>query len=854
MSAGGDNLGRGHAVGERSAAQFAYQPLVAVVVALAAGIVLDRYGRPELLSSWGDAAPTWLAAWWLGAAACLACWWAVWRRRREVPSAWLLLVAVALSGAAWHDLCWNFFSQHEIARFARARSRPACVEVIAGQAPARMPAPRPTALRPIPTGERSRLDVSLAAIRDGTRWLPASGNGRLVVDGPLSGVRAGDRLQVFARLRGPSPPRSPGESDFAEYARAERRLVLLRSESAECVTVQPAGGVGAGLEQAIDLVRRQGRQLIDRFVGPQRAGLAAAILLGSREGMPSEESTSYMITGTIHVLVVSGLHVGILAMGLYGLAWFGWLPRRAALATIVVVVVLYALVADARPPVVRAAVLTVLWCVAAWGGRRSLGFNLLATAALVILAVNPADLFRVGPQLSFLAVATLMWVERARLRRRGGGDRLDELIAAARPWWVRAVTWFGRWTSRLWIAIGAVWLATLPLVLYRFHVVTPVAVVISPIVWLLVLAALWSGFVMLVCGWLIAPLGAVAGGVCNASLAGLERLVDWAGTVPSPGHFWAPAPAWWWVLVFYLALLTVTLWGRRLVAPRWQLAGLCIWILVGVAPPLARAATRDQIDVSFVAVGHGTCVVLEAPGGETVLYDAGALASPQAVTQTIADYLWYRGIWHVDAIVLSHADVDHYNAVPGLLERFRVGVVYVSPMMFDGFGTSGDSRALGELHAAIDGAGVPIREIWSGDRLRVGAEVAVEVLHPPRRSVLVGDNANSVALSVEYAGRRVLLPGDLESPGLNDLLAELPLDCDILMAPHHGSRRSDPPGLAAWSTPEWVVVSGPAGADVALVTRTYVAAGARVLHTYDNGTVALAIAGDRPISVRSYRE
>ena len=91
-------------------------------------------------------------------------------------------------------------------------------------------------------------------------------------------------------------------------------------------------------------------------------------------------------------------------------------------------------------------------------------------------------------------------------------------------------------------------------------------------------------------------------------------------------------------------------------------------------------------------MGHGTCVVLETPDGQTLLYDAGSLGPPEFATESVAGYLWQRGIMRIDGIILSHADVDHYNAVPGLLERFRVGAVYVSPVMFDWYGATGPER------------------------------------------------------------------------------------------------------------------------------------------------------------------
>ena len=154
--------------------------------------------------------------------------------------------------------------------------------------------------------------------------------------------------------------------------------------------------------------------------------------------------------------------------------------------------------------------------------------------------------------------------------------------------------------------------------------------------------------------------------------------------------------------------------------------------------------------------------------------------------------------------MLSHADADHYNALPGLLQKFSVGVVYVSPVMFE----RADRRARSCCGGSIERPACRCARLPRGDRLRRPAGCRLEVSHPPREGVLGSDNANSIVLAIEYQGRRILLTGDLESPGLDDVLAEEPYDCDILMAPHHGSRYSDPPGMARWSTPEWVVISG----------------------------------------------
>jgi competence protein ComEC len=201
----------------------------------------------------------------------------------------------------------------------------------------------------------------------------------------------------------------------------------------------------------------------------------------------------------------------------------------------------------------------------------------------------------------------------------------------------------------------------------------------------------------------------------------------------------------------------------------------------------------------------------------------------------------------LDAVVLSHADADHYNALAELLERFSVGVVYVSPVMFED-----ESKALTALRVAIKDAGVPIREIRAGDRLDVRGATQIEVLHPPRHGIIGSDNANSIVLRIDHAGKTILLPGDLESPGLDDVLAEEPLDCDVVLAPHHGSGNSNPPGFAIWSSPNWLVVSGDPGEGDPVTIAAYANAGARVLHTAASGAVRVVVQNGQ-LEIRTWR-
>ena len=118
------------------------------------------------------------------------------------------------------------------------------------------------------------------------------------------------------------------------------------------------------------------------------------------------------------------------------------------------------------------------------------------------------------------------------------------------------------------------------------------------------------------------------------------------------------------------------------------------------------------------------------------------------------------------------------------------------------------------------------------------------MLHPDRQGVAGRDNANSILLAVEHDHWRILLPGDLESPGLEAVLAGTSYDCDVLLAPHHGSPTSDPLGFAAWCTPQWVVVSGERRDTDSSIVSTYQQQGARVVCTATQGAIRFALTSE----------
>ena len=734
------------------------RPLLLAMLAWAAGILADRYGDVPL------------AVWWWSATALLLV--AVVFRHLGKPQGFAtgLLLAILCVGGSWHHLHWNFVAHDSLGRFAREASRPACVEGVAVNRMMWSPAPTPDPLRAMPVGPMGEVLVRVTRVRDGQHWRETSGHCRLRVAGGLVDVTAGDRLRVFALLGKTPPALNPGQYDWARAERRAGRYCDLYCRAPECISVVEAAAVSP-ISRWIDLARQRCEWRLTKYVGEENSDLALAVLLGERERLEDTTTDAFLETGTVHLLVVSGLHVGMLAFVIWAVVSSGFLSRRWGLVITALLVIAYAAIAGGRPPVIRATVLILLGLGSLWFARRATMTNLLAVAALVVLIYNPSELFRGGTQLSFLCVAVLAGFGRVIDRRRAGEGQADQQAAPRRlkrlihenaPGYQQALRWGTTKIGQLTLASFLVWVIAAPLVAYHFHIATPIGVAITPIIWPLIAGALITGFSICAVGWLLPPLGELLGAICSWCLGTTEFIVKEAIQL-DVGSLYCPGPALWWLWGFYVGLAVLTLIPSLHIRWPWQLSLAAMWIACGLAVSASRS-NEDRLHCTFLAMGHGTCVVLELPGNQTILYDAGSLGSPQGASRTVAGYLWSRGITHIDAIVLSHADIDHYNALPELLERFSINEVYVSPQMFDPGSPSGQLTAPQYLRKKIEQAEVPIREVWRNDRLKVAhPAVQIDLLHPPRAGVEGSDNANSILLRVRYAGRTILLPGDLES-------------------------------------------------------------------------------------------
>jgi competence protein ComEC len=792
-------------------------PLVPAALALTAGILLDRYlSLPMPVSL-------------IAAAVCLVAWFcARASSHRGLPLVYLALAGAAF-GAAYHHYRRDVYAPDDIFSFAKDEPAPVQLRGLLDEEPVHHRALPDDPLRSMPRGGDTVTVLRVHEIRRGDNWLSASGRVRVVGVEGWPELHCGDAVEVVGQLVRAAPPGNPGEFDFADYLRDQGiRTVLTARKTPQAVTRLERGWT-TSFNGWLAVLRGRGQRILSETLPPRSEGLASALLLGEGSSMTRADWDKYIRTGVIHVLAISGQHLVILAAFL----WFV-LPRlgvrqRHAAWMVALVLLAYALLTGGRPPALRSAVAVCAVCGGLILRRRVLPANLFALSWIAVALVNPTDLFTAGCLLSFLSVAILTWGTRTLFQHEE--DPLDRLIDETRPAWQRGLRWLGRRVLESYTITLLIWLAITPLAASRYQMMSPIGLLLGPPLVLLTTLALFVGFLLLMAGVLCLPLTGLLALLVHASLAACEWCVDVGDRFPY-SHIYIGAIGDWWLGLFYLGLLAVL--TQEPLRRRWRWAGVAGlgWLCAGLAAGAARMPS-DELRCTFLAVGHGGCTVIETPDGRTLLYDAGSLAGPDVTRRQIAPFLWQRGIRRIDEVIFSHADLDHFNGIVDLLDRFAVGQVTCTPSFADKT-TPGVQQALRVLNQR----GIPIRIVKAGDRLTAG-EVALDVLHPPASGPDGNENARSLVLLIRHAGHTLLLTGDLEGTGLQRVLELPPRRVDVLMAPHHGSHLTNTTELVQWAQPRLVVSCQGRPRPSREVRQRYRQVGARVLDTYQKGAVTI---------------
>ncbi|MBI5562160.1 MAG: DNA internalization-related competence protein ComEC/Rec2 [Deltaproteobacteria bacterium] len=676
-----------------------------------------------------------------------------------------------------------------------------------------------------------RLAVDAERVmKDGT-WVETTGRILLTVPPGAPALRPGDGIRFMARLREPANFGNPGEYDYAGRLRMEGISVTGTVRDAKLVVKTRDGEEGA--RRGLDSIRRRIREFIDGNA-VNGAGLKA-LIIAETGGMDTETREAFAKTSTSHILAISGLHVGIVAMASVWLCllilkrseflMLALNVKKAAMLASLAPVFAYGLISGPPVPAARAVIMVAVFTVSFVLDRGKDLWNTLCLAALVILALNPPSLWDISFQLSFAAVASLIAIVPALEGLLGERDKDND------EGWLRRVL-RRRVLPPLMVTVAAS-AGTAPLIALYFHRVSLaggaanlIAVPLASLIVPLLFAA--SGVAFL---W--EPLARLLLSGADALFGALVRVVDAFAAIPYSSS-WVTTPTVLEIILFYgLVLCVVNVKRMRLCAYAAPLIIIALMADWGYWNYYARRT--GELKVTFISIGQGDCALVEFPEGSTMLIDGGGFYNTEFDTgeRIAAPVLWWRKIGRLDYAALSHPQRDHIAGLRFITEAFR-------PKEFWWSGRGG----LGRLGAALMDAGTLIKTPKDlGGALRIGG-ATVEALHPFKDGFDV--NNSSLVLRLTYGSRGVLFTGDIGKEAEEELMKR-DVHADALKVAHHGSRWSSGAGFLSAVNPSVAVISAGRGNTFGFPHEETLArlrdAGASVYRTDRDGAVTVTTDG-----------
>ena len=685
--------------------------------------------------------------------------------------------------------------------------------------------------------DRVRFDLEVQGIEHAGAFVPAQGIIRLQAyaqfdsAGPTAfggwDLQYGDRLRIWARLRQPRNFRNPGSFDYRRRLRDIEDVyltgTLLKGHPLEKIGRKSGSGWGR-LRGAL---RRKLLEAIDRLYPPwlpegRSGALLKAMLLGDRTSLDRATVEGFQKSGLYHLLVISGLHLGLLALISHRLLQWLRLSEGWRILAVIAIVSLYCALIDLRAPTLRALLMVTVYLLGRLLAREHALLNATGVAGFLILLARPAWLFETGFQLSFAAVLLIAGLVLpllaittepyrkalghledvewdGRLPPRVAQLRLD--LRAASGWLTEHVRVLGAhpnvarglvrvplqaafWIVNSVIFTGILQIGLLLPMVESFHRVSWVGIVLNAVAIPVMGLILAMGIPLSILGAVWPVVGELAASLLHpllSLLVGLTRfeLSEWlAFRVSSP-------PAWVSVGfgISWLAL-AVSLKVRR--GRVWAASGATLCSLLIAFCPFRADVAANELEFTALDVGYGDALFLAFPDRTTMLVDGGGPVGRRGSRtrfdtgeEVVARYLWERRIRKIDVVVLSSFRQHHQAGLAAVLKNFQVGELWVGS-----FPLPAGSRKLVVLarHQSI-----PVYRRSEGQRFEFG-KASVSVLWPPTESSLKKDE-QVLVLRVEWGETGILLASDMPRSVARQVMARVEgKPFEVLKVAGHGAR------------------------------------------------------------------
>ena len=596
----------------------------------------------------------------------------------------------------------------------------------------------------------------------------------------INSLREGMHVRLEGMLVLPELPRNPGQFNRRIYESGKKIDFYLENP-----TVLEVKEQRSGVREVVEIWKTEMMNRCEKIYQDEEAGILEAMLFGEKSELSGDIKELYQAAGISHVLVISGLHISLLALAVAGILRRLGFPMPVWVMLSVGVLAGYGILIGQPTTAVRALLMFFVLQGARLLGRSYDLLSALAFSGILMLLDNPDLILDGGCRLSFCAVIGVGWYvseknkifrsigekEKRKNRGKGGkGSSAGAILENIRAGWY-------------------LWLFTLPVMLDTFYQVSVVGLLWNLVaIPLLPVIIASGGLGVVLAGWNIF-LGSLAGSPAYGMLQLYQEIGNISEKLPvgmwTPGQPSKPVIAGYYLVIFLLVLVEKQLikrekrWKIRKIFPGMELCSMLLLLLLMAHP------WQQREKITFLDVGQGDASMLQS-GGQTLLLDGGSTSQKNVGTYVILPYIKQQGISCLEAVVLTHTDQDHINGVTEVLEEGKKGWLTVKNLMYP-YWMEGTEQGK-QLKKLAEEAGASCRKIRAGDRLTIGKAEAV-VLYPKEQEKIAEPNAGSLVLFWKWEGVRAMFTGDLPEEKERELLQNLPA-CEILQVGHHGSATS----------------------------------------------------------------
>lgn len=636
----------------------------------------------------------------------------------------------------------------------------------------------------------------------------------------------GDILSIQGKIIQPSSQENFGDFNYRFFLAQKRIFTQINIWQEQYITK-----IGTEkMNQFIAFskrIRDRLKNIINILIGPPYNNLLIGILLGERNDLSSEIKDIFLESGIMHILAVSGLHVGIIIAALYFILKL--VPLSPPLKAIIIIIslIFYSSLLGFRSSVLRATLMLFPIIMGNLLNRKRNVYLSFYFSAWIILLFNPLLLYEAGFLLSFTVTFFMIYLP----------PILYKIFSGFNPYLKKPLS----------LSLAA-WIGIFPLSAYYFNKVSLIGVIANLFIIPLVGIVVITGFLFTIIGFINLSLANILAKITYIILISINWLAKIFSSLPL-AYINIKQPSIIAIFMFYLLIFCIF----KIIYPKMCLLQIrrrnliTVLMVIIIIIFFQQSYPSGELIVTFINVGEGDCILIETPQGKNLLIDGGGtpFSNFDIGNKIVVPYLRRKGIQHIHLIILTHPDLDHLEGLMTVVKEMKVS-------NFVDSGIVSQNIEYQKLINLINEKGISYGSLIAGDQIILSKNLEILVLNPTSHPDFYSKtdlNNSSLVLKLFYKNARILFTGDIEEEAEKEiLLNQYTIRSDILKIAHHGSLSSTSPDFLEKVNPKIAIISvgdNNFNHPHPLIINRLEDYGIKVYRTDQNGTIVIQTDGDR---------